>query len=162
MSDIEPPTAATPEPPGIPGHDLHRRRMDLIWQVVVFQFKLIADGLRDLLLSPISIAAAIMGLIAGGEDPDQYFRRVLKLGRRSETWLNLFGHHRRGPTADRLAEPLQHTLEAEFERDGWVRRGANQLNALLDAANARTRTPRDTDEQDHSETRSPKEPPPEQ
>jgi hypothetical protein len=123
----------------LPEGERHRRRLDLIWELALFQAKLLADGLRDLLLFPVSIVAGLMGLIAGGDEPDQYFRRVVRLGRRSEIWINLFGQHRRGPTSDRLAQPLQHTLEAEFERGGWVRRSADRLNAVLDAANARSR-----------------------
>jgi len=117
----------------------HQRRLGLIWEVVIFQFKLAADGVRDLLLSPISIGAALLGLIRGGDEPDQYFRRLQRFGRRSDLFINLFGHHSRGPTADRLAEPLQQTLEDEFNRGGWLRRRVDRLNVLLDDANARTR-----------------------
>ena len=45
-------------------------------------------------LIPISIVAALIGLLRGGDDCDAEFRRVIKLGRRSERWINLFGHQR--------------------------------------------------------------------
>jgi hypothetical protein len=67
-------------------------RIELFREVSILQLKLVADGFRDALLIPISIVAAIIGLIRGGEDCDQEFRRVIKLGRRSERWINLFGH----------------------------------------------------------------------
>ena len=67
-------------------------RLELFREASILQLKLVADGFRDALLIPISIAAAIIGLIRGGEDCDQEFRRVIKLGRRSERWINLFGH----------------------------------------------------------------------
>jgi hypothetical protein len=132
-------TPPTPPEQQDDAHVRHRRRLDLIWEAGLFQVKLLADGLRDLLLVPVSIVATLIGLVSGGDEPDRHFRQVIRLGRRMDAWINLFGQHRRGPTADRLAEPLQQTLESEFSRDGWVRRSADRFNTLLDAANARAR-----------------------
>jgi len=67
-------------------------RLELFREASILQLKLLADGFRDALLIPISIVAAGIGLIRGGEDCDQEYRRVIKLGRRSERWINLFGH----------------------------------------------------------------------
>jgi len=61
-------------------------------EAAIFQLKLLADGLRDALLIPLSLLAALIGLFEGGKDCDEKFRRVIKLGRRSERWINLFGH----------------------------------------------------------------------
>lgn len=61
---------------------------------MVLQAKLVLDGLRDAILIPVSIVAALVGLLRGGEECDREFRRVIKLGRRSERWINLFGHQR--------------------------------------------------------------------
>lgn len=69
-------------------------RIQLSRDAAVFQLKLIADGFRDALLIPISLVAALIGLLRGGEDCDQEFRRVIKLGRRSERWIDLFGQQR--------------------------------------------------------------------
>jgi hypothetical protein len=67
-------------------------REQLFRDAVVLQLKLIADGFRDALLIPISLAVALVGLLRGGPDCDTEFRRVIDLGRRSERWINLFGH----------------------------------------------------------------------
>ncbi|MFC1689835.1 hypothetical protein ACFL07_09320 [Pseudomonadota bacterium] len=67
-------------------------RAELARDAAVLQIKLLADGFRDALLIPVSLLAALIGLLRGGEDCDREFRRVLKLGRRSERWINLFGH----------------------------------------------------------------------
>ena len=67
-------------------------RFTLIRETATLQLKLIADGFRDAILIPISLIAALIGLLRGGEDCDREFRRVIKLGRRSERWINLFGH----------------------------------------------------------------------
>jgi hypothetical protein len=67
-------------------------RAELLRQAAVLQFKLVVDGIRDALLIPLSLVAAMIGLARGGENADEEFRRVIKLGRRSERWINLWGH----------------------------------------------------------------------
>ena len=67
-------------------------RITLIRETAILQLKLIADGFRDAILIPISLLAALIGLLRGGEECDREYSRVLKLGRRSERWINLFGH----------------------------------------------------------------------
>ena len=69
-------------------------RIALIRETAILQLKLFVDGMRDALLIPISIVAALVGLLRGGEDCDREYRRVIKLGRDSERWINLFGHQR--------------------------------------------------------------------
>ena len=69
------------------------KRVELVRESLVFQLKLLADGVRDLVLVPISLVATGIGLLRSADDPDKEFRRVLNLGRQSEQWINLFGHH---------------------------------------------------------------------
>ena len=72
----------------------HSPRIELMREAAVLQLKLLADGLRDAALIPVSLLAALVGLVRGGEEPDREYRQVIKLGRRSERWINLFGHQR--------------------------------------------------------------------
>ena len=67
-------------------------RIRLIRESATLQLKLVADGFRDALLIPVSLIATLIGLLRGGEDCDLEYRRVIKLGRRTERWINLFGH----------------------------------------------------------------------
>ncbi|MEQ8783475.1 MAG: hypothetical protein RIE06_27750 [Roseibium album] len=115
--------------------DVHSSRLALIWDVIVFQFKLAFDGLRDVLLSPVSIVAGIMGLVAGGDDPHQYFRRVMRLGRRSEAWINLFGAHRHG-TSDALVDSLREKVATQAQGKPWIQQAGTRLNETLDNVNA--------------------------
>ena len=125
------------EPPETEAPDEHHEsRLQLIWDVVIFQFKLAADGVRDILLSPISIISAIMGLMAGGDEPDRYFKKVLKLGRRSDLWLNLFGHHPHGNTSDDLVKPLQQRVFSEAQKNPWLSKAGTGINRTLDDVNA--------------------------
>ena len=74
------------------------------WQVlrdtVAFQFKLLMDGARDVLLSPISIGAAILGLIFSPDNPGIYFNRLMKFGRKTDAWINLFGASHYDPNSE--------------------------------------------------------------
>jgi hypothetical protein len=65
----------------------------LLRRLVVFQIKLALDGLRDLLLSPVSVVAVVVGIVAGGDAPDRPFRRLLAFGRRTDRWIDLFETH---------------------------------------------------------------------
>jgi hypothetical protein len=74
----------------------------MIRDVAVFQVKLLADGILDLLFVPISLGAAIVSVLKGGPRPGTEFYDVLRLGRQSERWINLFGaaSHLHGPASD--------------------------------------------------------------
>jgi hypothetical protein len=93
---------------------MSKNRFGVFRDVVVFQVKLLVDGLRDVLLSPISIAAALIDLLIPGDDGGKRFYSVVHFGRRTEQWINLFG------AADRLdpevsakgIDALLHELEA--------------------------------------------------
>lgn len=75
-------------------NESHSPRIELMREAAVLQLKLLADGLRDAALIPVSLLAALVGLVRGGEEPDREYRQVIKLGRRTERWINLFGHQR--------------------------------------------------------------------
>jgi hypothetical protein len=121
------------EPNDPPAH--HDTRTQLIVDVVALQLKLALGGLRDVLLIPVSIVAAIVGLFVGGEEPDVYFRQVQRFGRRSDIWLNVFGSRHRGNTADEMIRPLEESLKAQMRRGGRLTRGAKHVNELLDNVN---------------------------
>lgn len=66
-------------------------RFPVLRDVLVFQFKLLVDGLRDLLISPVSLLAALVDLLVPGDDGGKRFYAVVRYGRRTEQWINLFG-----------------------------------------------------------------------
>lgn len=79
----------------------------LIRDLIVFQAKLIADGLRDLALVPFSIAAAIISLMSGKDGkPGAQFYSLLAVGRQSDHWINLFGALRNAPEDLDVPEPF--------------------------------------------------------
>jgi hypothetical protein len=123
-----------------PGEDSRERsRLQLILDVAVFQFKLAADGLRDLVLVPLSLISGVMGLFAGGEDPYRYYRQVLRFGRRSEIWINLFGHRSHRGTSDELIAPIKDRVMTEAERNPWISKAGEGLNRRLDSMEEKIR-----------------------
>jgi len=97
-------------------------RIELARETVVLQIKLLVDGLRDAVLIPLSLVAALIGLLRGGPDCDREFRRVIKLGRRSERWINLFGHQRplsRNPVTgsmDTILDQVETAVMEQYKR----------------------------------------------
>ena len=69
------------------------KRITLVRESLLFQLKLIADGLRDFMLVPVSLVATLVGLLRSGENPEVEFNRVIEMGKKSEQWINLFGQH---------------------------------------------------------------------
>jgi len=62
----------------------------LIRDTIIFQLKLGIDALRDLLLSPVSIVCAVVDLFKGNSTEQSYFYQLMRLGHKSDLWLNLF------------------------------------------------------------------------
>lgn len=57
--------------------------------LLLFQLKLVLDGLGDLVLAPVSIAAYVWDVIFEDE-PGRMFYKVLKAGERWDQWLSLY------------------------------------------------------------------------
>ncbi|WP_163271595.1 hypothetical protein [Chelativorans alearense] len=78
-------------------------RTRLVRRVVLFQVKLFADGLRDFVMSPLSIIAGVLGILFS-RDPEGAYDRLMRFGRETDRWINLFrrlwpGTGRTGPDA---------------------------------------------------------------
>ena len=119
-------------------------RWTLIRDVAVFQVKLLFDGFRDLLLLPISLIAGFASLIKGGRKPSSDFYDLLRVGRRSERWINLFGaaSHLHGPASDEDRFPVEDVDEMvsrvesyvvdEYRRGGVTAQAKERLDKALD------------------------------
>ena len=114
-------------------------RAVLVRNSVVLQLKLVVDGLRDATLIPLALIATVLGLMRGGEDADREFRRVIKLGRRSERWINLFGHEvpsgRTGPgsSLDQLLERVEAVVVEQHSKGRSTDEARAAIKAALDA-----------------------------
>lgn len=116
------------------------KRGTLIRNTVVFQLKLVADGFRDLLLLPISLIAAVIGLLRGGEEPDREFNQVIEVGRESEQWINLFGNHdvventNAAASIDALFTKVEDTLKQQYLAAGTSAKAQAEIDEALQAA----------------------------
>ena len=100
-------------------------RGQLLRHILVFQFKLAMDGIRDVLLSPISVIAALAGILTNHPDPSRYFNQLLQLGHRSDQWINLFNTHSKdseSSTADDFVREAESIVRSELEKGGVMPR----------------------------------------
>ena len=63
-------------------------RWQLIKKAAVFQLKLGLDALRDILLSPLLLV--LIDIALGHNQQQSLFNRLMKFGRLSDRWINLF------------------------------------------------------------------------
>lgn len=121
-----------------PGKVQSGSRAALAREAAVLQLKLVADGARDALLIPISLVAAIIGLIRGGREPDREFREVLKIGRQTELWINLFGYHRPysrshpAGSMDTLIDRVEEVLREQYEKGRATREARDAIEDALE------------------------------
>lgn len=126
-------------------------RWTLIRDVAVFQIKLLFDGFRDLLLLPISLITGIVSLVKGGREPSSEFYDLLRIGRRSECWINLFGaaSHLHGPPSDEDRFPVEDVdamvsrvesyVVDEYRRGGVTAQAKERLDKALDLIHTKAR-----------------------
>ena len=116
------------------------KRGTLIRESVVFQLKLMADGLRDLVLLPVSLIATIIGLLRGGDEPEREFCQVIELGRDSEKWINLFGSYDvpedagAAASIDVLFTKVETTLKQHYKAAGTSESAQAEIGQALQAA----------------------------
>lgn len=127
------------------GEEKALTRTELVREAVVFQLKLMADGLRDLVLLPISLVATLIGLLRGGDEPEREFRQVIEMGRASEKWINLFGNHDTvedsnvGASIDTLFTKLEETLKQQYLTSGLSPSVKEEIDEALQAAQDQAR-----------------------
>jgi hypothetical protein len=122
-------------------------RTDLIRRSLVFQLKLLADGLRDFILLPVSLLATLVGLLRGGDDPQREYDQVQELGRRSERWIDLFGTHAEDtPSVDRrsldgIISGLEDTMRQQAKEGSISESAQHRLEKVLEALQRKVRDP---------------------
>lgn len=70
---------------------MNRAKYVVLRDLGIFQIKLFLDGLKDLVLAPLSIGAAALDIMFPGERTGHRFYMVIALGEKFDGWLNLFG-----------------------------------------------------------------------
>jgi len=125
-------------------------RWTLIRDVAVLQVKLVVDGLRDLILVPLSLVAGIISLVSSEKGvPGTQFYRLLAVGKQSERWINLFGaltnappdleHPMPFPDADMddIVGKIEAFVVSEEKRGGMTAQARERFEKALDALQKR-------------------------
>lgn len=119
-------------------------RWTLIRDILVLQMKLVVDGLRDFILVPISLVVGIVSLVKTRDGGGREFYELLRAGRRSERWINLFGAADRvyGPPSaddnfptdiDEMVNRVESFVVDEYTKGGVTRQAKQQLDRALDS-----------------------------
>jgi len=112
-------------------------RRTLIRDIGVLQIKLVADGLRDLVLVPLSIGAGLLSLLQTDDGPGTQFYDLLRAGRHSDHWINLFGAADRvhGPANDDARLPVDDIDEIVSRVEAFVVNEYSNGSLTADAKN---------------------------
>lgn len=70
---------------------MKRAKAVVLRDLAIFQLKLFLDGVKDVVLMPLSIAAAGFDVLFPGRVVGHRFYAVLRFGERIDGWLNLYG-----------------------------------------------------------------------
>ena len=120
-------------------------RWTMMRDIAVFQVKLVVDGLRDFLLVPASLIVGIVSLFGDDGKPSSHFYDLLKLGKRSERFINLFGalKHSPGPiedaeqeddaSIDDLVQRIETFVVDEYRRGGVTSQAKQRVDEALNA-----------------------------
>jgi hypothetical protein len=121
-------------------------RWVLLRDLGVLQVKLIVDGLRDLVLVPLSLVAGIVSLASSKDNrPGPQFYHLLAWGKQSEVWINLFGAVKNSPEKIEQPQPfgdqdiddivgrLESFVVDEVKRGGVTTQAKERLDKILDA-----------------------------
>jgi hypothetical protein len=142
--------------------DTRARRWQLFRDLAVFQAKLLVDGLKDLVLSPVSLVAALVGLVLDRREPGRSFYMVLRWGHGFDRWVNLFGASQRAlppasephaaePAPSSIASPregldayvagLERVLVEQYRRGGLTAKAKDAIDQALDGLQTRKPPP---------------------
>ena len=121
--------------PPVPENQSPPNHWHLLRDVVALQFKLALDGVLDLLMSPVSIFAAIAGVVLSPDEPGRFFYRVLEFGHRSDRWINLYSAgapHPEGGSSDAYVNKVETMIKNEYDKGGVVKSIKDNTDGLID------------------------------
>ena len=116
--------------------------------VLVFQFKMFLDNVRDFALMPISLVAALIDLLFKGERQGSFFYQVLRWGAHSEEVINVYSSietPKVNPnyTVDAVIARLEGVLVRECEKGGTASNIKTAMDRAIGQIQTETSGPRD-------------------
>lgn len=106
-------------------------RLDAGWggvlrDLLLFQFKLVVDGLKDLCLAQVALGAAMIDLVRRDGSPGRRFYAVVRLSERFDGWLDLH-------------EPLARVLEDTPDYADYAPPAGRGADVLVDGVETSAR-----------------------
>jgi hypothetical protein len=135
------PQSATERLPALPS-DHRTARWTLLRDVVVLQGKLTLDGIKDHVLGPIAVVAALFGIVFEPKAPGRHFYSLLRAGREFDRWVDLYGAREDGSPEgevqglDAHVRKLEALLVAQHGRGGLTRQAKQAIDQAIDALQA--------------------------
>ena len=97
--------------------------------VLMFQFKLVVDGLKDLCLAQLALGAAVLDLVRRDGNPGRRFYGIVQLSQRFDGWLDLHEPLSRVPgDAPDYAPPAGSSVEELLDRVEDSARGLARMS----------------------------------
>jgi hypothetical protein len=128
-------------------------RWKFMRDVVVFQLKMFLDNVRDLVLMPVSLVAALIDLVLRGDREGARFYRVLRWGRHSEKVIDVYSAIEHHPpdnfeigeayTVDGVIARLESVVAREVEKGGTAASIKSAMDRAIDQLHAGTGSARD-------------------
>jgi hypothetical protein len=121
--------------------------------VLVFQLKMFLDNVRDLVLMPVSLLAALLDLVLRGDREGARFYKVLRWGWHSEKVIDVYSAIEDHPqdkfqineafTVDGVISRLENVVTREVEKGGTAASIKSAMDRAIDQIHAGTGGARD-------------------
>lgn len=119
-------------------------RWRLLRDALVLQGKLFIDGIRDAVLGPLGLVAAVLDILGVGQRAGRHFYDVVRFGQATERWINLFGASDALPGdspdspqgLDSLVDRLERVVVREYERGGMTSKAKEAVDRAIDRLQA--------------------------
>jgi hypothetical protein len=103
-------------------------------RLVLFQIKLAADALRDLLLSPVAFICTFIDIICNTQDKNSAFERLMRFGRRSDFFINLFEQRHRlkeSSNIEQVASNIESIIKNEMQNQTLSTKAKQKIKQQL-------------------------------
>jgi hypothetical protein len=137
----------------IPAPASSNERWTFIRDVLVFQIKMLLDNVRDIVLMPVALGAAVIDLLYRGEREGALFYKVLRWGAHSEEVIDVYSaieHHYPGQfrvskayTVDGVIARLESVVVREIEKGGTAASIKTAMDRAIDQLHSETGSARD-------------------
>lgn len=111
----------------------------LLREMALLQGKLFLDAARDLVLSPVLLVACVADLVMLRRQPPRWFHAALRLGKRSDEWIDLWSPVEQREKAPENVDALVDRIEALIRDPRTGARRARVLKRWLERHLARQR-----------------------